>query len=345
MKKLIISILSVITILIAIAWGAIKFYPEKLMPIFIRQQLEASRKISNSFHEKDGIVVVTVGTATPLPGERAQTGTAVFINGHFFMFDIGAGVVQKSENIGLPLTQLDGIFFTHYHSDHMMDLPNMISRSWVMGRTGDLHIYGPDSLTTIVNTANSFLTIENEYRLDHHGPEVMDITKAKGIPHEYHIEQNSSVVVFQKDGITITAFDVNHEPIEPAVGYMIEYKGKKVIISGDTKRNELLEKMAQDCDLLIHEVMLMSFQKILEEKLIEAGMDREAKIIYDIQDYHTSTAEVAALAQRANVKKLVLNHLAPAPDNVFIKNMYLNELKGFDGSIHLANDGDKFIVK
>ena len=103
--------------------------------------------------------------------------------------------------------------------------------------------------------------------------------------------------------------------------------------------------MAQDCDLLIHEVMLMSFKKILEENLIEAGMDREAKIIYDIQDYHTSTAEVAALAQRANVKKLVLNHLAPSPDNVFIKNMYLNELKGFDGSIHLANDGDKFIVK
>jgi len=345
MKKLIISILSVITILIVIAWGAIKFFPEKWMPLFIGQQLEANRNNSNAFHEKDGIVVVTVGTATPLPGERAQTGTAVFANGYFFMFDVGAGVVQKSENLGLPLTQLDGIFFTHYHSDHMMDLPNIISRSWVMGRTGDLHIYGPDSLTSIMNAANSFLTIENKYRLDHHGAEVMDITKAKGIPHEYHIGQNSSVVVFQKDGITITAFDVNHEPIEPAVGYMIEYNGKNVVISGDTKVNALLEKMAQDCDLLIHEVMLMSFQKILEEELAEAGMERNTKIIHDIQDYHTSTAEVAALAQRANVKKLVLNHLAPAPDNVFIKNMYLNELKGFEGSIHLANDGDKFIVK
>lgn len=345
MKKLIISILSVITILIAIAWVAIKFYPEKLVPIFIRQQLEASRNISNSFHEKDGIVVVTVGTATPLPGERAQTGTAVFINGHFFMFDVGAGVVQKSENLGLPLTQLDGIFFTHYHSDHMMDLPNMISRSWIMGRTDDLNIYGPDSLTSIVKAANSFLTIENKYRVDHHGTEIMEITKAKGIPHEYDVAHNSSVVVFQKDGITITAFDVNHEPIEPAVGYVIEYNGKKVVISGDTKENRLLEKMAQDCDLLIHEVMLMSFQKILEVELAKARMDRNAKIIYDIQDYHTSTAEVAALAQRANVKKLVLNHLAPAPDNVFIKNMYLNELKGFDGPIHLANDGDKFIIK
>ena len=345
MKKIIISILSVITILIAIAWGAIKFYPEKLVPIFIRQQLESNRNNSNSFHEKDGIVVVTVGTATPLPGERVQTGTAVFVNGHFFMFDVGAGIVQKSENLGLPLTQLDGIFFTHYHSDHMMDLPNMISRSWVMGRTSELHIYGPDSLSSIVNAANSLLTIENKYRVDHHGSEIMDISKAKGIAHEYHIEQNSSEVVFKKDGVTITAFDVNHEPIEPAVGYVIEYVGKKVVISGDTKENRLLEKMAQDSDLLVHEVMLMSFQKILEKELSEAGMKRNTKIIHDIQDYHTSTAEVAALAQRANVKKLVLNHLAPAPDNVFIKNMYLNELKGFDGSIHLANDGDKFIVK
>lgn len=345
MKKKTFSILTVLIILIAVAWGAIKFYPEKFVQIFIRQQLESNSNNSNSFHDKEGIVVVTVGTATPLPGERAQTGTAIFVNGYFFMFDVGAGIVQKSENIGLPLTQLDGIFFTHYHSDHMMDLPNMISRSWVMGRKDELHIYGPDSLSTIVNSANSFLTLENKYRVDHHGPKVMDITKAKGIPHEYHIDQNSSVIVFQKDGITITAFDVNHDPIEPAVGYKIEYKGKKVILSGDTKQNELLEKMAMDCDLLIHEVMLMSFQKMLNIELAKAGMEREAKIIYDIQDYHTSTEEVAALAQRANVKKLVLNHLAPAPDNIFIKNMYLNELKGFDGAIHLAHDGDIFIVK
>lgn len=345
MKKLIISILSVLTILIVIVWGTIKFYPEKLVPIFIRQQLEANSNNSNSFHEKDGIIVVTVGTATPLPGERAQTGTAVFVNGYFFMFDVGAGVVQKSENLGLPLTQLDGIFFTHYHSDHMMDLPNMISRSWVLGRTDDLHIYGPENLTSIVSAANSFLTIENKYRVDHHGKKIMDITKAKGIPHEYDVAHNSSMVVFQKDGITITAFDVDHEPIEPAVGYIIQYNGKKVVISGDTIKNELLEEMAKNCDLLIHEVMLMSFQKTLETELVEARMDRNAKIIYDIQDYHTSTAEVAALAQRANVKRLVLNHLAPAPDNVIIKKMYLNELKGYSGPIHLANDGDKFIVK
>jgi len=345
MKKILLILLSVIATLLAAAWVTIKFYPEILVTYSMSRQLEATGSNSSSWYEQDAIVVVTVGTSTPLPGERSQTGTAVFVNGYFFMFDVGAGVVQKSENLGLPLTQLDNVFLTHFHSDHMMDLPNIISRSWVMGRINDLQIYGPDSLKSLVDAANSFLNIENKHRVDHHGPEIMDVTKAIGIPNEFYVAENSSVVVFQKDGITISAFDVNHEPIEPAVGYVIEYNGKKVVISGDTKESPLLEKLAQDCDLLVHEVMLMSFQKMLETELAEAGQQRNAKIIHDIQDYHTSTTEVAALAERANVKKLVLNHLAPAPDNMVIRNMYFNELSGFSGPIYLANDGDKFIVK
>ncbi len=345
MKKFILTLLAILAILLAIVWTGLTFYPEKIVPYFIRKQVASLGTDLSTIYEKNAIVVVTVGTATPLPGTRAQTGTAVFVNDLFFLFDVGAGTVQKSENLGLPLTELDGIFLTHFHSDHMMDLPNMISRTWVLGRTDDLHIYGPDSVTALVNAANAFLEIENSYRVAHHGPEIMNIAKAVGIPHEYHVEQNASKVVFQKDGITITAFDVNHEPIEPAVGYLIEYQDKKVVISGDTKENALLEKMAQDCELLVHEVMLMSFQKMLEEELDQAGQDRTSKIIHDIQDYHTGTKEVAALAQRAGVKKLVLNHLAPPPDNITLKNMYLNELKAYKGPIHLANDGDKFIIR
>jgi ribonuclease Z len=345
MKKIVLVILSIMVILFTIIWITVRFFPEKVASYVIKKQVVANFNNPKTFNVEDAIVVITVGTSTPLPGERAQTGTAVFVNDYFFMFDVGAGVVQKSENLGLPLTKLKGIFLTHYHSDHMMDLPNMISRTWVLGRENDLHVYGPDSLNALVYAANAFLRIENQYRVDHHGPEIMDINKATAIPQEFHMAQDSMVVVFEEDGIKITAFDVDHEPIEPAVGYAIEYKGKKVVISGDTKENALLEKMAQDCDLLVHEVLLMSFQKMVEEELDKAGLERFTSIVHDIQNYHIGTTEVAALAERANVKKLVLNHLGPVPDNPVIKNMYLNELKGYKGSIHLANDGDKFIVK
>jgi len=294
--------------------------------------------------DKENIVVVTVGTASPIPGERAQTGTAIFVNGYFFLFDVGAGVVQKSENMGLPLDELDGIFLTHYHSDHMMDLPNMISRSWQRGRIDDLNIYGPQGLNQLMRSVDGFLEIDNSYRVAHHGIEVMDTVYADGVVHEFSIEQNAYQTIYDKDGIKITAFDVTHEPIEPAVGYAIEYNGKKVVLSGDTKKNDLVEEMAQNCDLLVHEVMLMSFQKMLEEELREAGMDRNATIIFDIQDYHTDATEVADLAQNANVKKLVLNHLAPLPDNRVIEKLYMDELGAFEGPIHLANDGDVFIV-
>lgn len=295
-------------------------------------------------YNKDNIAVVTVGTASPIPGERAQTGTAVFVNGHFFLFDVGAGVVQKAENMRLPLDELDAIFLTHYHSDHVMDLPNMINRSWQRGRTEDLHIYGPQGLNPLMTAVDGFLDTDNSYRLAHHGIEVMDTTYADGITHEFDIAQNTYQTIYEKEGIKITAFDVTHEPIEPAVGYTIEYQGKKVVISGDTKKNELLSEMAKNCDLLVHEVMLKSFQRLIEEELRKAGLDRNATIIHDIQDYHTDAAEVAELAQEANVKKLVLNHLAPIPSNKVMKRLYMEELEAYEGPIHLADDGDVYIV-
>lgn len=294
---------------------------------------------------QEGLTVVTVGTATPMPGERVQTCTAVFVNGYFFLFDVGAGVVQKCENLGLPLEELDGIFLTHYHSDHMMGVPNMISRSWMLGRPHELPVYGPNSLTDLVVAANAYIAIDNLYRLAHHGPAIMDTSLAKGIPHEFQVAQNATAMVFEQDGIRITAFDVTHDPIEPSVGYVIEYQGKKVVLSGDTEKNALLGQMAQDCDLLVHEVMLMSVQQMIEAALREAGQARNAAIIHDIQDYHSSPGDVADLAQQARVKKLVLNHLAPAPDNRLFKNMYLDELKAYKGPIHLADDGDVFTVK
>ena len=345
MKKELVRIFAFIVVLFVIGWIIVKYYPEKVVEQLIPSIVENTVGGTNPYFENDGIVVITVGTATPMPGERAQTGTAVIINDQFFMFDVGAGVVQKAENLGIPVNKLNAIFLTHYHSDHIMDLPNMISRSWVMGRKHDLHVYGPNGVTNLVFAANNFLNVENQYRVDHHGPEIMDISKATAIPHEFNLEENETKVVFQQDGIKITAFDVDHDPIKPSVGYVIEYNGKKVVLSGDTKQNALLEKMAQNADLLIHEIILNSFQQMLHEELVNQGMDRNASIIQDLQNYHTSPVEVVALANRANVKKLVLNHLAPAPDNVLLKNMYKNELKGFQGKLHIAEDGDVFILK
>jgi len=300
-------------------WIVIAFFPQKLVPVMLNAQLKRANQTPDFFANKESISVFTIGTGSPMPGDRAQMGTAVIVNDHFFIFDVGAGVVQKAENMGLPLTSLDGIFITHWHSDHFMDLPNLISRSWVLGRTSDLNIYGPDGLNDMIHAIDQLLNVENQYRVAHHGEAIMDISKARAIPHEFKNEQGGKEIVYQQDGITITAFDVNHEPIEPAVGYVIEYLGKKVVLSGDTKKNDLLLEVAKDADLLVHEVLLMSLLAKQAALLEEVGMNRAATIITDIQNYHTSPKEVAELAAKAGVKKLVLNHFAPSPDSKTIK--------------------------
>lgn len=349
MKKLFRIFLIFAFLLFAIGWIVMTFFPDKLVPFVLNQQLKRQlalvEKNNSILKDKESIRIYTVGTSSPMPGERVQTGTAVIVNGHFFMFDVGDGVVQKSENMGLPLNRLDGIFITHWHSDHMMDLPSIISRSWLLGRTNDLHLYGPDGTDTLNQTINQYLHIENKHRVDHHGTATMDISKARAIPHEFKNVQGGKEVIYQQDGITITAFDVNHEPIEPAVGYVIEYNGKKVVISGDTKKNDLVLEMARDADILLHEVILNSLLVQMEARLEENGMDRNKKIIHDIQDYHTTPTEVAEIATKANVKKLVLHHFAPPPDFKIIKNLYKKEMSGYDGEIHFANDGDEFIIK
>jgi ribonuclease Z len=349
MKKTVYIFLAIIAILGLIGFVAMTFFPEKIVSIAIKQQTQGIAKQNEQNNEilkdKESIRIYTVGTASPMPGKRVQTGTAIIVNGHFFMFDVGDGVVMKAENMGLPLNQLDGIFITHWHSDHMMDLPSLISRSWLLGRTNDLHLYGPDGTDTLNQAINQFLHIENQHRVDHHGHETMDVSKARAIPHEFKNVQGGKEIVYQQDGITITAFDVNHEPIEPAVGYVIEYKGKKVVISGDTKKSDMVLEMSKDADVLIHEVMLMSVLSQMEAQLKAAGMTRNGKIVHDIQDYHTSPADVAEIAAKANVKKLILHHFAPAPDVRAIKNLYKKDLEGYKGKIHFSNDGDMVIVK
>ncbi len=349
MKKILQLLLLLIGLILVIGWVTMTFFPEKLVPFMLQQQLKRAQtqieKNNQLLADTESIYVYTVGTSSPLPSQRAQTGTAIIVNGHFFMFDVGDGVVRQAGNMGLPLNRLDGIFITHYHSDHFMDLAALISRSWLMGRSNDLHLYGPDGTDSINQSVKGFLHLENKHRVDHHGHEIMDISKVHAISHEFKNVQNSKEVIYQQDGITITAFDVNHEPIEPAVGYAIEYKGKKVVISGDTKKNDLVLEMAKDADLLLHEVILNSLLRQMSANLGEIGMTRNEKIITDVQDYHTTPAEVAEIAAKANVKKLVLHHYAPAPDFRFIKNLYKKELVGYDGPIVFSNDGDLFIVK
>ncbi|MEM6723558.1 MAG: MBL fold metallo-hydrolase, partial [Bacteroidota bacterium] len=319
--------------------------PEKLIDRTIKNQIKKGQR-TDLLEDSTSIVLLTVGTGTPFPGDRLPSCNAVFVNGHFFIFDIGPGTVAGLEKLNLPLDRVDGIFLTHWHSDHFMDLPYAINRTWQMGRTSDLTVYGPEGLDSIMQGVDAFLYLENQYRVDHHGPEIMDPAYQSAKTVLITAPEKGSQVIYQQDGIKITAFGVCHEPVRPAYGFRIEYQEKVLVLSGDTKKCDQVIQFAQDADLLLHEAMAVDIISRISELQHEAGNDRMAHITEDILNYHTSPAEAATVAAKAQVKALVLNHLAPPPDNALLRQQFTKGLsKIYAGPITLACDGDQFTIE
>tara|TARA_Y100000385_G_scaffold288284_1_gene354505 strand:+ start:6236 stop:7282 length:1047 start_codon:yes stop_codon:yes gene_type:complete len=319
---------------------------DRMMDRIIEMALTQNVTKTEYLENRDGIRVITLGTSSPIPNERNQTGTAVFVGGYFFLFDVGYGVIRQAEIENLPVDQLSGVFISHWHSDHFIDLPYAINRSWQLGRNKPLDVYGPQGLDTVLYGIEKFLKYEDQHRITHHGEEVMNPHHSIVNPRIIDLSQSSAAVIFQQNDLKISAFLVCHEPIAPSYGFRIDYKGKSVAISGDTRENcRILADQIQDVDLLLHEAMLKDVFVKGSEILTKNGNSRNAKILEDIIEYHTTPLEIGKMASEAGVKKVVLHHFAPVPDNLIMERRYKSDLgKHYKGPISLAQDGDEYYV-
>lgn len=129
-------------------------------------------------------------------------------------------------------------------------------------------------------------------------------------------EGTGTAVVAQENGLTITAFAVNHAPVAPAYGYRFDYRGRSVVVSGDTVKDAGLIAAAKGADVLLHEAQANHVVGLMREEAEKTGRARIAKILADIPSYHTSPVGAAEAANEAGVKLLVLYHLTPPPPAV-----------------------------
>jgi ribonuclease Z len=319
---------------------------EKLIERFIENQAGNASFHNELLEDKESITLITVGTGAPLPSDRAQSCNVIIVNGKFFVFDLGEGSLEKLEDLRLPIDKVNAVFISHWHSDHFIDLPGLINRSWQLGRVNDLYVYGPKGVNRVVSAIDSLLVDENIYRMEHHGAHIMDPQYARGIPYEIDVSGNEMVVLYDQEGIKISAFSVSHEPVSPSYGFRVDYKGKSVVYSGDCSYDERLIEHAQGADILIHEAMQKDFISRASALQVKLGNTRNAQILKDVVGYHSTPQEAAQVAQKANVKKLILSHLAPAPGNPISRrffNIGLDDI--YKGPILLAEDGDIYTIK
>jgi ribonuclease Z len=289
--------------------------------------------------------VVLCGTGSPLPdAERAGACTAVIAGGRIYLVDVGPGAWERVDLANLPTDAVGAVLLTHFHSDHIGDLGETITQSWIAGRTQPLDVYGPVGTARVVDGFRQAYAQDAAYRVVHHGADALPPAGGTAAAHEVALPDGTdAAVVLERDGLRITMFRVDHTPVEPAVGYRFDYHGRAVVVSGDTAKSPNLTRHAKGADLLVHEALqpeLVLRAAALAEQLQQP---RLAKLARDIPSYHTTPAEAVEIARGAGVDHLVLTHLVPGPPNAIARRLFLAGIPSdYPGKITLGEDGMRF---
>jgi len=294
----------------------------------------------------DGLHVALCGTGSPLPNaDRAGACTVIIAGKRIFVVDAGEGGARNISMMGIPNGKIEGIFLTHFHSDHMDGLGPMMLLRWTgNAATAPLPIHGPTGVEAIVAGFNTAYAQDNGYRTAHHGADIAPPSGAGAVAVPFAMT-GESVVVLDEGGLKITAFTVDHEPVSPAVGYRFDYKGRSVVISGDTAKSASLERAAKGADLLLHEALQPKLVGEMTDGLERKGIKNTAKITRDILDYHASPEEAAESAAKAGVRQLVMTHIVPPVPTPFFYPAFLGGAPDrFKGEIVVGEDGMLFTM-
>lgn len=291
-----------------------------------------------------GLHAAFCGTGSPL-ADRRRAGPcfAIVADGKLFVFDAGEGAQEALTLMGLPPSNVEAVFLTHFHSDHIDGLGPLALQHWATGAAeAPLPLYGTPGVERIVNGFNEAYAIDSGYRIAHHGPEVAPPNGFGLAAHPFDLPApDESAVVYDQGGVRILAFRVDHEPVTEAVGYRIEHRGRSVVVSGDSRRCECVTRAAENADLLVHEALQPALTRILGEAAAENERSNIAAIAHDIEEYHTTPREAAEVAQAAQVHALALTHLIPPMPAPFLRRPFLGDARrAFDGDLWVMRDGD-----
>lgn len=246
--------------------------------------------------------VVLLGTGTPNadPG-HAGSCVAILVGNSSYLVDFGAGIVRQAAKMTpeyggtfpqLQPKNLKMAFLTHLHSDHTIGLPDLLLTPWVLGRTEPLKIFGPAGTANLAENIQEAYKADIDYRLNGLEPSNKTGWKVETV------EFSEDGVIYSDSLINVEAFKVVHGSWPNAFGYRFITPDKKIVISGDTRPCEAIEKYSKNADILVHEVY--SYEKWTKRD--EFWQKYHAA-------NHTSTYELASLAAKTKPKKLVLYHL------------------------------------
>lgn len=263
--------------------------------------------------------VVVLGSGSPIP-DPSRAGSAVAIVGEhdWVLVDCGRAATQRALDAGLDLASVVAIGVTHHHSDHLSDIATFATTRWTAGAITPLTVLVPTGPAS--RFAERCLGAYDDQCFHSQAPSsagprpVIAVSSFTG---STRVE-----TVYSSGAWTISSVLVDHRPIEPAVGYLVETASSRVAISGDTAVCDTIYELATGVDVLVHQALLSS------------------RVSADLLTWNASARSVGELAARVQPTTLVLTHLIPAPRNGTDESDYINEVRagGFHGHVLVARD-------
>jgi ribonuclease Z len=248
------------------------------------------------------IVVTLLGTGNPRP-TPARFGPAILIEagGERLLVDAGRGSTIRLFEIGSApmVSRVTTVLLTHLHSDHVVGLPDLWLTGWIFGRSAPLDLYGPEGTASLARGLEQAFAFDVRMRRD------VD-ERLPGAGAELRAHEVQPGVVLDRAGVRVIAFAVDHRPVTPAYGYRIEYGGRSVVLSGDTRYSDAVVEAARGADVVIHEVVSPDVERR------RAGV-RDPAAVERIIAHHTTPEEAGRVFAAVRPRLAVYSHIVPSP--------------------------------
>lgn len=328
--------------------------------LFVRA-VDANLGRDRSADLPDGLHVFICGAGSPMADpHRGGPCVGIVAGRRAFVIDAGSGGARSLARMGFPLGRIERVYLTHLHSDHIDGLGELLLQAWIGGsRQTPLPVTGPIGTGRVVEGFNTAYEIDAGYRLAHHGPaianpagfgavaEPVDLrtSPASLRPDDTGADSNGKEgetwkVLYQSEGLRITAIPVDHAPVHPAFGYRIDYKGRSVSLSGDTVLDQRFIAASSKVDVMLHEALSPAMVRTMAGAAQARGLANIATILNDILDYHTPPEDAARAAAAAGAGRLVLYHIVPPLPSRLLDRLFQGDAAAhFEGPVEIARDG------
>ncbi|WP_140537842.1 MBL fold metallo-hydrolase [Mesorhizobium sp. B1-1-8] len=261
------------------------------------------------------------------PGGAWPTSSLLELGGRTIVVDCGLGVARGLVDAGMSLKELDLIFITHLHSDHVLELGPLIHTAWTAGLATPVTVYGPPGTNHCWQLFCQAMEFDIEIRIVDEGrPDIRDLVS---------VEEFGEGSVLDQRGLTVTALRVDHPPVTDCFALRFEHGARSVVFSADTAFFPPLAEFGRDADILVHEAML---EDGVERLVARTG--NGARLREHLFASHSLAEDAGRIAHDARVGRLVLNHLIPADDPAIGEADWTAAVrKTWTGDLTIARDG------